>query len=136
MGASVSMMNGRYLLDTGIVASLFRGDTGVRDEIAGSEEIFISSITLGELFYGAFKSQRTEDELKKIGEFARVVRVLDCDSDTAEVYGRMKTALRVKGRPIPENDIWIAATAVQHDLPLAMRDPHFEQVEGLILASW
>jgi tRNA(fMet)-specific endonuclease VapC len=88
------------------------------------------------LFYGAFKSQRTEEELKKIGEFARAVRVLDCDSDTAEVYGRIKTALRARGRPIPENDIWIAATAMQHDLPLAMRDPHFEQVEGLILASW
>lgn len=129
-------MSGRYILDTGIVASLFRGDAGVRDQIAGSDEIFVSSVTLGELFYGAFKSQRTEDELKKIGEFAQVVRVLDCDSDTAEVYGRIKTALRMKGRPIPENDIWIAATAKQHDLALAMRDSHFDQVEGLTLASW
>jgi tRNA(fMet)-specific endonuclease VapC len=130
------MMSGRYLLDTGIVASLFRGDADVRDKIAGSDEIFVSSITLGELFYGTFKSRRTDDELKKIGEFAQVVRVLDCDGDTAEVYGRIKTALRAKGRPIPENDIWIAATATQHDLALAMRDPHFEQVEGLTLASW
>ena len=67
------MTSGRCLLDTGIVASLFRGDAGVRDRIAGSEEVFVSSITLGELFYGAFKSQRTEDELEKIGEFAQVV---------------------------------------------------------------
>jgi tRNA(fMet)-specific endonuclease VapC len=130
------MMSGRYLLDTGIVASLFRGDAGVRDRIAGADEIFVSSITLGELFYGAFKSQRTEDELTKIGEFAQVVSILDCDHDTAEVYGRIKTALRAKGRPIPENDIWIAAAATRHDLALAMRDPHFEQVEGLTLASW
>jgi tRNA(fMet)-specific endonuclease VapC len=130
------MTNGRYLLDTGIVASLFRGDTGVQDQIAEAEEVFVGSITLGELFYGAFKSQRTEDELKKIGEFAQAVRVLDCDSVTAQVYGRIKTALRARGRPIPENDIWIAATAMQHELALAMRDPHFEQVEGLILASW
>jgi tRNA(fMet)-specific endonuclease VapC len=92
------MTNGRYLLDTGIVASLFRGDAGVRDRIAGSE-VFISSITLGELLYGAFKSQRTEEELSKIGEFAQIVRVLDCDTGTAEVYGRIKTALRAKGRP-------------------------------------
>jgi len=130
------MTSGRYLLDTGIVASLFRGDTGVRNQIADAEEVFVSSITLGELFYGAFKSQRTEDELKKIDEFAQVVRVLECDADTAEVYGRIKTALRAKGRPIPENDIWIAAAAMQHDLSLAMRDPHFEQVEGLTLAPW
>jgi tRNA(fMet)-specific endonuclease VapC len=130
------MASGRYLLDTGIVASFFRGDAGIRDEIAGSEEVFISSITLGELFYGAFKSRRTEGELKKIGEFAQVVRILECDADTAEIYGRIKTALRAKGRPIPENDIWIAAAAMQHELFLAMRDPHFEQVEGLTLASW
>jgi tRNA(fMet)-specific endonuclease VapC len=130
------MKSGRYLLDTGIVASLFRGDSGIRDEISRSDEIFISSITLGELFYGAFKSQRTEAELEKIGEFAQVVRILDCNANTAEVYGRTKTALRAKGRPIPENDIWIAAVALQHQLSLAMRDPHFEQIEGLALASW
>jgi tRNA(fMet)-specific endonuclease VapC len=130
------MASGRYLLDTGIVASFFRGDAGIRDEIAGSEAVFISSITLGELFYGAFKSRRTEGELKKIDEFAQVVRILECDADTAEIYGRIKTALRAKGRPIPENDIWIAAAAMQHELFLAMRDPHFEQVEGLTLASW
>lgn len=130
------MTSGRYLLDTGIVASLFRGETSVQNQIAEAEEVFVGSITLGELFYGAFKSQRTDAELKKIGEFAQAVRVLDCDSETAEVYGRIKTALRAKGRPIPENDIWIAATAMQHELALAMRDPHFTQVEGLILASW
>jgi tRNA(fMet)-specific endonuclease VapC len=130
------MTSGRYLLDTGIVADLFRGDAGIRDEIAGSDEVFVSSITLGELFYGAFKSQRTAEELKKIGEFAQAVRVLGSDAGTAEAYGRIKTALRAKGRPIPENDIWIAATATQHALTLATRDPHFEQVKGLTLASW
>jgi hypothetical protein len=70
------MTSGRYLLDTGIVAALFRGDTEVGDRITASEEIFVSSITLGELFYGAFKSQRTEDEVKKIAEFA--ARCLIC----------------------------------------------------------
>ncbi len=130
------MTSGRYLLDTGIVADLFRGDAGIRDEIAGSEEVFVSSITLGELFYGAFKSQRSAQELEKISEFAQAVRVLGCDAETAEAYGRIKTTLRAKGRPIPENDIWIAATATQHALTLAARDPHFEQVEGLPLASW
>jgi len=130
------MANGRYLLDTGIVASLFRGDAGVRDRTAGAAELFISSITLGELLYGARKSQRTEQELGRIAEFAQVARVLDCDVGTAEVYGRIKTALRLRGRPIPENDIWIAATAIQHELTLAMRDVHFEEVEVLLWASW
>lgn len=130
------MTTGRYLLDTGIVADHFRGVAEVTDKVAEAGEIFVSSITIGELFYGAFKSQRKADELRKIGEFAEAVRVLDCDSGTAEAYGRIKNALRAKGRPIPENDIWIAATARQHDLTLAMRDPHFEEVEGLTLASW
>jgi tRNA(fMet)-specific endonuclease VapC len=130
------MKTGRYLLDTGIVAAHFRGDPEVGDKIVGANEIFVSSITIGELLYGAFNSRREEDELRKIGEFVQAVRVLDCDIGTAENYGRIKTALRAKGRPIPENDIWIAATAIQYDLTLAMRDVHFAEVESLTLTSW
>ncbi|MEL6327573.1 MAG: PIN domain-containing protein, partial [Cyanobacteria bacterium J06626_23] len=62
--------------------------------------------------------------------------VLDCDSDTARWYGIVKDRLRAKGRPLPENDIWIASTALQHNLTLATRDAHFHHVEGLKLAQW
>jgi tRNA(fMet)-specific endonuclease VapC len=65
-----------------------------------------------------------------------VCPVLVCDVETARHYGRVRNELRRKGRPIPENDIWIAATARQHDLILVTRDPHFDEVEGLPIEAW
>ena len=63
-------------------------------------------------------------------------KFLDCDKQTAARYGSIKTELRKKGKPIPDNDIWIAASALQHSLLLATRDGHFDQVDGIIIAKW
>jgi len=62
--------------------------------------------------------------------------LLPCDSTTSRFYGEIKTWLRRKGRPLPENDIWIAASAMQHSLPLVTRDAHFEEIEHLELVRW
>lgn len=62
--------------------------------------------------------------------------VLPCDEGTAYQYGVIRNALRTQGRPIPENDLWIAALAGQHDLVLATRDAHFEFIEGLAVERW
>lgn len=62
--------------------------------------------------------------------------MLDCDTETAKVYGIIKNALRTKGKPIPENDIWIAAIALQHDVTLVTRDAHFGAIDGLDLQTW
>ncbi|TDA70360.1 MAG: type II toxin-antitoxin system VapC family toxin [Clostridia bacterium] len=55
---------------------------------------------------------------------------------TAYYYGQVKAQLKVKGHPIPENDIWIAAAALQHGLTLVSRDTHFKPIEGLSLEAW
>jgi tRNA(fMet)-specific endonuclease VapC len=62
--------------------------------------------------------------------------VIPCDATTARHYARLRNRLRGKGRPIPENDLWIAATAIEHGLVLVSRDEHFAQVEGLLVESW
>ncbi len=62
--------------------------------------------------------------------------VLPLDLATAHCYGTLKAALRKKGLPIPENDLWIAASAIQYGLILATRDRHFEQIEGLQIETW
>ena len=62
--------------------------------------------------------------------------VLPVDTETARVYGIIKASLRKQGTPIPENDIWIAALAKQHDLTLSTRDGHFENVPELEIARW
>ena len=65
-----------------------------------------------------------------------MVAVIDPDATTAEFYARTAVTLEKKGRPIPENDIWIAAMALELDMPLAARDAHYQQVDGLVLLGW
>jgi tRNA(fMet)-specific endonuclease VapC len=62
--------------------------------------------------------------------------VLDCNAGTAYEYGLIRNELRLKGLPIPENDLWLSATARQHDLTLVSRDRHFEYVDGLVIERW
>ncbi|MDP2844864.1 MAG: type II toxin-antitoxin system VapC family toxin [Candidatus Methanoperedens sp.] len=128
-------MSGRFLLDTNAVIALFSSETSVKEHLAKAEEVFVSSIVLGELYYGAFKSDRT-DKLKRIDDFAAACAVLCCDRDTAKEYGSIKSRLLEKGTPIPENDIWISAIARQHGLVLVTSDKHFEEVEDLKLEVW
>ena len=129
-------MNGRVLLDTSMVIALFAGDPGVRRGLAEASEVFVPSIVLGELYYGARKSARVRENLARIEEFATANVVLGCDAETARQYGRIKRDLQAKGRPLPENDIWISAVAKQYELTLASRDDHFAEIEGLSMEKW
>ena len=117
-------MTGRFLLDTNIVIALFAGEVAVREQLGQAAEVFVPSIVIGELCFGAQKSGRPQDNLARIDEFAARSVVLGCDTDTARRYGQVKHLLRLQGRPIPENDIWIAAMALQHGLTLVTRDAH------------
>ena len=129
-------MNGKYLLDTSIVIALFRGEATILTELSNAEEVSVCSVVLGELYYGARKSARIAQNLAEVDAFAASNTVLACDIDIARQYGIIKDLLRAKGRMIPENDIWIAATAIQHSLPLATRDDHFKEVDGLPIENW
>jgi tRNA(fMet)-specific endonuclease VapC len=129
-------MSGKCLLDTNIVIALFASNAVVMDALQDTDEVFIPSVVIGELYYGAFKSQRVTENLERIEEFASSNTVLSCDSETARYYGEIKSFLRQKGRLIPENNIWIAALAYQHDLPLITRDIHFSSIEHIEIESW
>lgn len=93
-------------------------------------------MVLGELYFGALKSQRQEANLRRVEEFTNASNVLPVDAGAARHYGEVRDGLRRIGRPIPENDIWIAATALRHGLVLVTRDSHFEHVEGLRVERW
>lgn len=124
-------MSGRYLLDTNIVIALFADEVQIRDNLARASEVFVASVTVGELCYGASKSARSTENLERIKDFVTNITVLECDVETAYQYGEVKNKLRLKGRHLPENDIWIAAIALQHSLTLVTRDAHFQEVENL-----
>ena len=129
-------MNGRCLLDTNIVIALFANEFSITRRLGEAEEVFTPSIVLGELYYGARRSKRVQENVARIEEFAERSTVLACDTETARRYGEVKDRLRHQGRPIPENDIWIAAIALQYDLTLAARDAHFEKVNDLKFETW
>lgn len=129
-------MSGRFLLDTNIVIAIFASDAAVQTRIADAAEVFVPVTVVGELHYGAHKSARVKANLERIEEFAASNTVLICDTETARHYGDIKNGLRAKGKPIPENDIWIAAIAKQHSLIVATRDGHFDNVEGLLVEGW
>jgi tRNA(fMet)-specific endonuclease VapC len=129
-------MSGRFLVDTNIVIALFAREPSVLQRLGEAAEVFVPAIVLGELHYGAQKSTRVDENLAKIDQFAQDAAILACDADTARQYGAIKNGLRAKGRPIPENDIWIAAVAMQHALDLVSRDPHFKEITGLGLTVW
>jgi tRNA(fMet)-specific endonuclease VapC len=98
--------------------------------------LYLPLTVWGELLYGAYRSDRPERELANMIEFARgIVRLYPTDQ-TADTYAKIKQALAAAGMLIPENDIWIAAFAVEHNLPLAARDEHFLRIPGLTMLDW
>jgi tRNA(fMet)-specific endonuclease VapC len=129
-------MPGRLLLDTSFVVDLFHGDAAAKGRTADAEEVFLSTVALGELYYGAERSDRRSEVIAQVDVLAAAVTVLPCDQETSRIYGSIKQRLRSRGRPLPENDVWIAAVALQHDLALVTRDRHFLEIEGLTLERW
>ncbi len=129
-------MSGRYLLDTNVVIAVLGEDAAVLDRLGAAQEVFLCSIVLGELYYGARNSARVAENVARIDALGAASVVLGCDATTAATYGRVKAALRQAGTPIPENDIWIAAIARQHDLTVVSRDGHFTAVDHLALERW
>lgn len=129
-------MTGRLLLDTNIIVGIFANELAILQHLAKAEVVFVPCIALGELYFGARKSARSIANIARIDEFSASVSILDCDAAVAQEYGRLKNELRLKGRPIPENDIWIAAIAIRHGLAVVTRDHHFNEISELPIEVW
>jgi tRNA(fMet)-specific endonuclease VapC len=130
-------MNGdSFLLDTNIVIGLFSNDPVIVDKISVSKEIYIPVIVIGELYFGATQSTKRDENKNRIKALIENSNILNCTPTTGSFYGIIKATLKSKGNPIPENDIWIAAIAKEHNLSLVTRDKHFDFVEGINLAKW
>ena len=128
--------NGNYLLDTNIIIGMFTGDIAIEEKMQSRHNLFLASPSIGELYYGAQKSDKVRENLHRINTFVENHIFLSCDLETAQWYGIIKNQLQKKGRPIPNNDIWIAAVAMQHELILVTRDAHFDEVESLQTERW
>lgn len=129
-------MSTSYLLDTSVLVLSLKQDRVVRQCLAQTVSLYISVVTLGELYYGAEHFTNFKQNFAEVQELARVATILPCDITTAKIYGRMKQEQSYKGLKIPDNDLWIASTAYQHSLTLAARDRHFMWLAGLDLEQW
>jgi tRNA(fMet)-specific endonuclease VapC len=129
-------MPGTFLLDTTAAVAILQSDPAVAAVLTAAEHIVLPVTVVGELIYGAYNSGRPAENMAKVEALASANTVLDCDLDTARQYGRIRQQLRAKGKPIPENDIWIAAVALQHGLLVITRDAHFMEVDGLTVMGW
>ncbi len=129
-------MAGDYLLDSNFVIALFAEEPAAIRRLQVGTPVFVPTIVLGELYFGAQKSQRVDENVARVDEFAASNTVLTCDTVTAQHYGSVKGTLRQKGRPIPDNDIWIAAVALQYGLTLLTRDEHFKEIDDLQVETW
>ena len=125
-----------YLLDTNAIVALLNNEASIETILTPPNTGFIPIIAVGELLFGAEKSARVEANVKRTMSFIDQRTVLGCDIETANWYGKVAQRLRAKGRPIPQNDMWIAAIALRYDLTLMTKDEHFSVVEGLKMRGW
>lgn len=121
-------------------------DTSVAfDVLAGrAESLTAQAITefllpvpvIGELRYGALNSRKPDENLAEVERLVARCRVMDITLATAAVYARLRLQLKTKGKPIPENDLWIAASCLEHDVKLAAVDGHFDAIDDLQRFVW
>lgn len=126
---------GSDLLDTNAAIAWFADDGGLPARYLG-RDVSVSVITLGELRFGAYKSIRTDDNNRRLDRFETFIDVLSVTREIASKYGELKQHLRAAGKPIPDNDLWIAATAIAHNLTLVTQDKHFASLPGLAVNGW
>ncbi len=124
----------RILIDTNAYTALMSGDARIADVLSKSEIVFLSSIVIGELcdgFRGGSKYRENNVILHRFREKPRTLSIPVTES-TAEWFAEIKQMLRKKGRPIPINDVWIAASCMEHGARLLSFDNHFEHIDGLL----
>ncbi len=128
--------NGRLAVDTNAVIAYREGIVEVCDLIESTDTIVLPVTVLGELLYGALNSARPEENKDAVLKFLVHSFLAIIDDSVASGYAGLRLKLKKIGRPIPENDIWVAATCLELDTALLSRDTHFDYIHDLETISW
>jgi len=128
----------KLLLDTNAYSALARGEPAVAERVRKARLIVMSSIVVGELLYGFRCGNRLEVNCGQLDAFlARpFVAFAPAGLTTADRFSRIMSLLRRNGRPIPTNDVWIAAHTMETGTELLTRDGHFDAVDGLVYSKF
>jgi tRNA(fMet)-specific endonuclease VapC len=124
------------ILDTNALSALADGDPAIEPALRRASIIALPVVVLGEYRYGIGQSRHRTRYERWLEAALAGFQILDIDEQTTHSYAAIRSQLKLAGRPIPANDLWIAALAKQHDLSLLSRDSHFDQVAGLDRVYW
>ena len=128
--------SGRLSVDTNAVIAYREGIPEVCTLIEGADLLFLPVIVLGELLYGAYNSAKPQKNEQVTHKFSAQSVLVPIDDAIAIRYATVRLQLKKIGRPIPENDIWVAATCLELGVPLLTRDGHFDHIHGLEVINW
>lgn len=128
--------NGKLAVDSNAFIAYCEGVTEVCRIIDETAMLFMPLAVLGELLYGAHKSRRPEESERIVMEFFAQCLPINVDETVARRYATIRLSVGLKGKPIPENDLWIAASCLEADAALLSQDDHFLVVEGLTTLRW
>jgi tRNA(fMet)-specific endonuclease VapC len=125
----------RLLLDTSGYSAFMRRHREVGEAIRRADGIVVTPVVLGELRAGFRRGARRGENERELSEFlgSPRVRLATIDADTADRYAEIVSFLQRAGTPLPTNDAWIAASAMQHGLSILTTDPHFERIPHVLI---
>lgn len=124
------------ILDTNALSAFIDGEPAVGVRLASETHVGIPVIVLGEFRYGIAGSRYRDRYERWLAEHLANFEILDVTESTTRTYARVRAALKKAKRPIPANDAWIAALALQHRLTVMSRDEHFDAVPGVRREAW
>ncbi len=124
------------ILDTNALSAFADGDPAAVNRISDAGALAIPAVVLGEFRYGIAHSRRKADYEAWLARHAGDYQFLPIDEATTRHYAVIRAELRAAGKPIPGNDLWIAAACRQHGMPILSRDRHFDAVAGLRRIDW
>jgi predicted nucleic acid-binding protein len=128
-----------YLLDTDIIIYSLKGHPVLQENLRRhlNDPLQISIITCLELYYGAYKSQQVTGNLAKVKRIEETLEVIPLGTEAAEIFGRLKAQLEIKGTRLDDFDLMIAACALTHNLTLVTsNEMHFRRIDGLKVTNW
>jgi tRNA(fMet)-specific endonuclease VapC len=129
-------MSGEIALDTSMAVRFLNGDSAIVSRVLALPEVILPIVAVGELLFGAENSARSLQNFSRYLEFIEACVVFPLGKETAAVYARTRLALKRKGRPIPMNDVWIAAQCLEQRWVLVTDDTDFDYVDELVLEHW
>ena len=124
------------ILDTNAVSAMADRNPALLQVIGAANQIMLSFVSAAEFRYGLLGSSKPDPGLQLIQRLEATIPVFFPDSQTLEHYAWIADHLKRKGRPIPHNDIWTAALARQHSLPILSTDRHFDFIDGIQRLAW